>query len=94
MKLRELMFSTFLGMAKLLWGKNLGKLPLVRRVYDFSFKHLRPVEIDLIEVEGNRMYINPGDVDVRLTHGASLYCDPHDKLLTPLFRSEIKKTES
>jgi len=90
MRIKEAAFTVFLGIARLLWGKGLGRIPMVGRVYDFLFSCLRPTRLRYIEIEGNVLYVYPGDVDRRLAHGASLYLDPADKLLTPLMKSEIK----
>ncbi len=91
MTLRNSMFSVFLRTAKLFWGTGISKrFPLIERVFKFLFVHLRPAEIELIEIEGIRMYVKRGDIDMRLAHGASLFSDSRDKLLLPLFKQLIK----
>ena len=90
-RVRELAFSLVLRVARLLWGTGVSKrFPLVGDAFRFAFTHLRPMGVELVEVEGNRMYISRGDVDVRLQHGASLFYDPQDKALLSLFKEMVR----
>lgn len=55
-------FQMFRWLCRLLYGKGLGKLPLVRRAYEFLYSYtMLPNEIALAEVEGQKMYFDTND---------------------------------
>ena len=71
MKIRKPMFFLFRAVAKLLWETRAMGLPLVHKVFKFLYEHLRPREPVVIEVEGNKMYVDPADLSFSLTLGLS-----------------------
>ena len=55
------MFSIFKEARKPLKGKGLGRLPLVSWLNWFLYQHLKPKGYTLVEVQGNKMYVDTDD---------------------------------
>jgi len=83
------MFSVFIKAYRGLQGKELGKLPLVRRTVNFLFHHLKPKgNIALIEVQGHKMYVDPRDMAIPrqlITYGH------YEKYEAELFKKLVKR---
>ena len=93
MKLRGLMFSIFSKIVRLLSEKKFGKLPLAYEGFRFLYRYLRPRDvIDLIEVEGEKMYVDRGAI---VSKGTSTCVQAlmrgYEQLLTKLFKKEMKQ---
>ena len=93
MKLRGLMFSIFSKIVRLLSEKKFGKLPLAYEAFRFLYRYLRPRDvIDLIEVEGEKMYVDRGAIVSKGTSTcASALMRGYEQLVTKLFKQEIKQ---
>ena len=68
-----MLFSLFRKVAKLLTGKVLARLPLVRRLFYFLYRWLAPKGIILIKVREHKMYVDARDMGpakTLLTHGS------------------------
>lgn len=87
--MRKLMFSVFIKAYRGLQGKELDKLPLVRRTVNFLYHHLKPKgNIALIEVQGHKMYVDPRDMAIPrqlITYGH------YEKYATELFKKLVKR---
>jgi len=85
----KMMFSVFIKAYRSLQGKGLGRLPLMARVVDFLYNHLKPGgDIVLIEVQGHKMYIDPRDVAI--PRQLIMY-GHYEKYQTELFRKLVKR---
>jgi len=86
--MRKLVFSIFKKAREPLWGKGLGRLPLVSRVNWFLYQHLKPKGCALVEVQGNKMYVDTDDTGVppKLLMG-----DPFEKCEVNLFKKLVSR---
>jgi len=84
--MRKLVFSIFKKARKSLTGKGLGRLPLVSRVNWFLYQHLKPKGYTLVEVQGNKMYVDTGDTGLV---PSLLMGDPFEKCEVNLFKKLV-----
>jgi FkbM family methyltransferase len=87
--MRKLIFSIFIKAYRSLQGKELGRLPIVRRTVDFLYHHFKPQgNIALIEVGGHKMYIDP--LDMAIPRQMMMY-GHYEKYETELFKKLVKR---
>lgn len=82
------MFSIFKKSRKPLTGKGLGRLPLVNRLNWFLYQHLKPKGRTLVEVQGNKMYV---DTDGAGMAPPLLMGDTYEKCAVNLFKKLVSK---
>jgi len=87
-KMRKLVLSIFKKARKPLTGKGLGRLPLVNRLNWFLYQHLKPKGYTLVEVQGNKMYVDAGDTGVA---PALLMGDTYEKCEVNLFKKLVSR---
>lgn len=86
MKIRQSMFWMFKKIARLLWGKKLSRFPVINKMSSFLRVHLRPKDVEFVELEGDKLYAHPKSV---LAFHVALF-GTYEKLLREVFRKEIK----
>ncbi len=86
--MRKLMFSIFKVFTKILSGKGFGSFAIVYKIYSTLFEHLGPRDITLVDVQGNKMYLNPSGKGVSLS---LLTKGTYEEFETELFKKEVKK---
>lgn len=90
--MRRSIFKVFKKLSKPMWGTKITRFPLVYDVFKLVYGLVRPRDTVLTEVEGRKMYANPGDIGAsRSTTSLSLILSgTYKKLLTDFFKKEIK----
>jgi len=86
--MRRLIFGIFKKTKKILSGKGISKLPLVNKIYQSLYCHLKPEGIVLVEVQGRKMYVDSNDqyfAPLLMMNGI------HAPYETETFRNEVKE---
>jgi len=86
--MKQFAILMFRRISKIFVGTGLGKFPLIMRIYDFLYSLLKPKEISLIEVQGNKIYI---DTSGHVVSRALLMTGIWEKDVTDLFKRIVKE---
>lgn len=86
--MRGLMFSIFKKARKPLTGKGLGRLPLAYQAHRFLYQHLKPKGYTLLQVQGNKMYVDTSDTGIA---SSLLVGDIYEKVEVNLFKKLVSR---
>jgi len=85
---RRILFSAFKKLMRPIAGKQLGKLPLLAGVQVFFYRLTKPSGLVLVNVQGNKMYVDTQDTGVA---PYLLQWGVYEKDETSLFKELVKK---
>lgn len=87
MGMKELSFTIFKGLHRLLRGRGLTEhYAVLRTIYNFLFVHLKPA-VKVVEVEGHRMHLHPDDLGFSR---CLIMGDRYESDQTALFKEIVK----
>jgi len=90
--LKSVLFLAFQKVAKLLWGKGVGKIPGVLAVYSFLSQLLWSNKT-IAEVQGSKMYVNPEGLPKSYikTFQSYILSSSWEELTTEMFKKVVKE---
>jgi len=92
--LKPILFSVFEKVSKLIWGRDLGKIPYAMRVYDFIFCRLWPNR-NIIEVQGSKIYVDLGaDFILRKTFESYIISPTWEEFMTQILKKVVKEGDN
>jgi len=85
--MKKVLLSFLKRVSKILSGKGLAKIPGVMTLYYFIYKIAKPKNVVLINVLGNKMYVNCKDLGVTSDLLVKGYYEEHE---TKIFKELVK----
>lgn len=85
--MRNILFGAFNWTQRRLAGTGLGRVPGMKAVYEAIYGMTRPRDVVMIEAQGSKMFINPGET---IHHRDLMLRGVADRGQTDLFRSLVR----